>query len=431
MEDEINFSLRRHLHLAFYAIVLLIGILGVMAASVKIKGAVIASGRVVVETSVKRIQHQEGGIVNEIYVREGMSVEVDDLLVRIDDTLPRTNLKVIEQKLYELWSQEARLTAERDGRSDVDSAELAVASLVPEYYNIQKGQRSLLTARLTSRDTHKAQLGEQINQYEEQIAGLAVQRDAKVEEMRLVEQQLRDLISLFDKGLTKKTRLTALKQEQARLKGERGHFVSQIAQSMQAISERRVQILQIDEDMRAEVVRQLQAVRGKIAELEEQRVAAKDQVSRAEIRAPREGVVHQLAVHTIGGVVAPGEELMVIVPQEDALIIEAQISPTEIDQVFVGREAIVRLPGLHRQSTPELNAKVVSVSADLLEDPRMGLAYYQARLELLEDEVKRLSGKSILPGMPVEAFIQSEARSILSHIVKPIIDHAAYVFRES
>lgn len=431
MESEISVSLRRHLYIAFCAIILFVGGLGTIAAVVKIKGAVIATGRLVVETNIKRVQHQEGGIVREIHVREGQKVNASDLLARIDDTIPRTNLMIIQKRLYELWSQEARLTAERDGRTDFDSAEIAVASLVREFSRILEGQRALLTARLTSRNTNKAQLAEQINQYEEQIAGLFVQRDAKAEEIRLVKQELRDFASLFDKGLIEKTRLTALRREKARLEGERGRFVSEIAQSLQAISERKVQILQIDEDMRTEVVEQLQAARAEITELEEQGVAAREQLSRAEIRAPRAGVVHQLAIHTVGGVVAPGEDLMAIVPQEDMLVIEAQISPTDIDQLFTSQEAIIRLPGLHRQSTPELKAKVIYVSADLLQDPDTGLSYYQARLALPEEEIGQFSEKPLIPGMPVEAFVQSEARSILSYLVKPLLDHTTHMFRES
>jgi HlyD family secretion protein len=296
---------------------------------------------------------------------------------------------------------------------------------------IQEGQRTLLAARLTSRNIHKAQLAEQIKQYEEQIAGLSVQRDAKAEEIRLVKQGVRDIASLFDRGLIEKTRLTALEREKAKLDGERGRIVSEIAQASQAILERKVQILQIDEDMHTEVVEHLQAVRAEIAELEEQRVAAKERLSRAEIRAPGAGVVHQLAIHTIGGVVAPGEDLMAIVPQDDMLIIEAQISPTDIDQVFTSQEAVIRLPGLHRQSTPELKAKVINISADLLQDPSTGLSYYQARLALPEGEIGRLAGNPLVPGMPAEAFVQSEARSILSYLVEPLLDHIAHMFRES
>ncbi len=431
METEFSSSLRNHLYFAFGVIILLVGILGGAAATIKIKGAVIASGRIVVESSIKRIQHREGGIVREIHVREGQKVSSGDLLVRMDNTMPRTNLTIIQKRLYELWSQEARLTAERDGRTEFDAAAVAVASLVREFDTIQQGQRTLLGARLTSRNTHKAQLVEQIKQYEEQITGLEVQRDAKAEEIRLIKQELNDLSGLLGKGLIEKSRITALKRERARLEGERGRFISEVAQSGQAISERRIQVLQIDEDMRSEVVEHLQAVRAEIAELEEQRIAAKEQLSRVEIRAPRAGVVHQLAVHTVGGVIAPGEDLMAIVPQEDMLVIEARISPTDIDQMFTNQEAIVRLPGLDQRSTPELKAKVVSVSADLIQDPLTGLSYYQARLTLSDDEIDRLDGKALVPGMPVEAFVQSGARSILSYLVKPFSDHLAHTFRES
>jgi len=431
MERGIDTSLRWHFCLAFGTIFLLVGGLGVAAAMIEIKGAIIATGRIVVETNIKRVQHQEGGIVREIHVRNGQIVSAGDLLVRIDDTLPRTNLAIINQRLHEFWSQEARLTAERDGRTDLEvPASFADQASSPESALILEGQRTLLHARLTSRDSHKTQIAEQIQQFEEQIAGLGVQRDAKAEEIRLVAQELEELSGLLDKALIEKSRITALMREKARLEGERGRYVSDIAQSGQAISERRVQILQIDEDMRAEVVEQLQAVRAEIAELEEQRVAAEEQLRRAEIRAPRAGFVHQLAVHTVGGVVAPGEDLMAIVPQEDLLVIEAQVSPTDIDQMAISQEAIIRLPGLDQRSTPELSAKVLNISADLMQDPNTGSTYYQARLALPEEEIDRLEGKPLVPGMPVEAFVQSGARSILSYLVKPLSDHIVRTFRE-
>lgn len=432
MEAEISSSLRRHLYVAFGIILLLFGGLGGAAAAIKIKGAVIAAGRIVVESNIKRVQHQEGGIVREILVRDGQTVNAGDLLVRIDDTLPKTNLAIIDKRLHELWSQEARLVAERDGRTYlVIPSSNEVASMSSEFGAILDGQRTLLDARLTSRESHRAQLAEQINQYEEQIEGLGVQRDAKAEEISLIAQELKDLAGLLDKGLIEKSRITALKREKARLEGERGRFVSEIAQSAQAISERKVQVLQIDENMRAEVVEQLQAVRAEIAEMEEQKVAAKEQLSRAEIRAPHAGFVHKLAVHTLGGVVSPGEDLMEIVPQEDMLVIEAQVSPTDIDQMFIGQEAIIRFPGLDQRSTPELRARVLNVSADLMQDPLTELSFYQALLALPDEELDRLEEKALVPGMPVEAFVQSEARSILSYLVKPLSDQIAHTFREN
>ncbi len=432
MSSSVTTSLRRHLIWAFVVIAGLAGGLGTAAALVEISGAVIAPGNIVVETNLKRVQHQEGGIVEAIHVREGQSVESGDLLVQLDGTIAKANLTVVTTRLRELQAQEARLMAERDGQETLIVPEaLAALSADPAVAAILQGQRSLLEARRASRAGRSAQLNEQIKQFREQITGLTSQRAAKAEEIELVTKELSDLSSLVEKRLIQQSRITALKRDEARLKGEHGGFTSQIAQVEQSISERKIQILQIDEDMRAEVVEQLPAVRGEIAQLIEQRVAALEELRRLEIRAPSAGYVHQLAVHTVGGVVAAGEDLMQIVPHEDVLVVEARVAPNDIDQLGRAQEAVVRFPGLDQRTTPELSARILTVSADLIEDPTDGTRYYQARLALAEEEIAKLGETRLVPGMPVEAFVQTGERTILSFLLKPLSDHLAHAFRES
>lgn len=431
MSGSVTTSLRRHLIWAFVVIAGLAGGLGTAAALVEISGAVIAPGNIVVETNLKRVQHQEGGIVEAIHVREGQSVESGDLLVQLDGTIAKANLTVVTTRLRELQAQEARLMAERDGQETLIvpealaglHADLAVAAIL-------QGQQSLLDARRASRAGRSAQLNEQIKQFREQITGLTSQRTAKAEEIELVTKELSDLSSLVEKRLIQQSRITALKRDEARLKGEHGGFTSQIAQVEQSISERKIQILQIDEDMRAEVVEQLPAVRGEIAQLIEQRVAALEELRRLEIRAPSAGYVHQLTVHTVGGVVAAGEDLMQIVPHEDVLVVEARVAPNDIDQLGPAQEAVVRFPGLDQRTTPELSARILTVSADLIEDPMDGTRYYEARLALAEEEIAKLGDTRLVPGMPVEAFVQTGDRTILSFLLKPLSDHLAHAFRE-
>lgn len=431
MARSVTGSLRWHLGVAFALLVLLVAGLGGAAALVEVHGAVIAPGTVVVETNVKRVQHQEGGIVREILVREGQTVEAGNLLVRLDDTLPRANLSIISTRLDELQAQEARLKAERDSQSKLIIPQaLADREKEPDIAAVIDGQRTLMAARATSREGRKSQLVEQISQINEKIQGLVSQRDAKAQEIELVAQELKDLASLYEKGLVQRVRITGLKRDKARLEGEHGILVSSIAEARQAISERRIQILQIDEQMRAEVVEQLQSVRGEISKLAEQKVAADEQLRRVEIRAPRSGIVHKLAVHTVGGVVAPSEDLMLIVPGEDVLIIEAQVSPNDIDELAPAQEAVIRFTGLDQRSTPELKARVVNISPDLLHNQQTGIPYYQARLALAEEEVAKLDGKELIPGMPVEAFVQTGARTILSYLTKPITDHIVHSFRD-
>ena len=432
MSSGVTKSLRGHLIWAFVVIVGLAGGFGTAAALVEISGAVIAPGNIVVETNLKRVQHQEGGIVEAINVREGQSVEAGDLLVQLDGTIAKANLTVVTTRLRELQAQEARLMAERDGQETLIVPEaLAALSADPAVAAILQGQRSLLDARRSSRAGRKAQLNEQIKQFREQITGLTSQRAAKAEEIELVAKELSDLSVLVEKRLIQQSRITALKRDEARLRGEHGGFTSQIAQVEQAISERKIQILQIDEEMRAEVVEQLPAVRGEIAQLIEQRVAALEELRRLEIRAPSSGYVHQLAVHTVGGVVAAGEDLMQIVPHEDVLVVEARVAPNDIDQLGPAQEAVVRFPGLDQRTTPELTARILTVSADLIEDPTDGTRYYEARLALADEEIAKLGDTRLMPGMPVEAFVQTGERTILSFLLKPLSDHLARAFRES
>lgn len=431
MSGSVTTSLRRHLIWAFVVIAGLAGGLGTAAALVEISGAVIAPGNIVVETNLKRVQHQEGGIVEAIHVREGQSVESGNLLVQLDGTIAKANLTVVTTRLRELQAQEARLMAERDGQETLIVPEaLAALRADPAVAAILQGQQSLLDARRASRAGRSAQLNEQMKQFREQITGLTSQRAAKAEEIELVTKELSDLSSLVEKRLIQQSRITALKRDEARLKGEHGGFTSQIAQVEQSISERKIQILQIDEDMRAEVVEQLPAVRGEIAQLIEQRVAALEELRRLEIRAPSAGYVHQLTVHTVGGVVAAGEDLMQIVPHEDVLVVEARVAPNDIDQLGPAQEAVVRFPGLDQRTTPELSARILTVSADLIEDPMDGTRYYEARLALAEEEIAKLGDTRLVPGMPVEAFVQTEDRTILSFLLKPLSDHLAHAFRE-
>ncbi|MEM7213753.1 MAG: HlyD family type I secretion periplasmic adaptor subunit [Pseudomonadota bacterium] len=431
MEETAPSGLRRHLRLAFLTVVILVCGLGGAAALVEINGAVIAPGTIVVETNIKRVQHQEGGIIDQILVAEGQAVGAGDLLVVLDDTLASANLAIITTRLRELQAREARLKVERDGqRTLVLPLQSAQERMDPEIAAILEGQRTLLKARRASREGRKAQLAEQIRQLEEQIAGLAAQRDAKAEEIALIDQELEDLSGLRDKGLVLQSRVTALQRDKARLTGEWGGFISEIARARQAISERNIQVLQIDEEMRAEVVGELQAVRAEVAELTERKVAAEEQLSRIEIRAPRSGFVHQLAVHTVGGVIAPGEDLRLIVPEGDVLVIEVRVAPTDIDQLLPAQDAIIRLPSFDQRTTPELKAQIATVSADLMQDPQTGTAYYQVRLVLTDEEVARLDDRPMIPGMPVEAFVQTGARTILSYLLKPLADHVTYALRD-
>jgi HlyD family secretion protein len=235
---------------------------------------------------------------------------------------------------------------------------------------------------------------------------------------------------LWNKGLVPTNRVTALERDEARLGGERGQLVATIAQAKGKMSETELQIIQIDQNMRSEVARELADIRAKIAELVERKVTAMDQLQRIDIRAPRTGLVHQLAVHTKGGVIAAGEQIMLIVPEADDLIVEVRVEPQKIDQVKLDRPATLRFSGVNQRTTPELNGRVVRLAADVTQDERTGQPYYLVRIAILPGEIKRFDRFKLVPGMPVEAFIRTDARTMLSYLIKPLTDQARRAFRE-
>jgi len=427
-DRKIRTSLARHYVVSAVICLALVGGIGVWAATQKISGAVVAPGRVVVESNVKTVKHREGGIVRAIHVKPGDLVDVGQPLVELDDTISRTNLAVVANQIFELGVQEKRLIAERDEHRTLNLPVNVDEN--PKYADIRRGEVLLFEARRASILGRKRQLTEQITQFEKQIEGLEAQLEAKVEEIGLVSAEFEDLSALLEKNLVSRSRITAIKRERVRLKGEHGVLISQIAQAREAISERKIQILQIDESYRAEVLEQLKDTRSKLAQLEERRIAAEDELSRSVILAPQSGFVHQLAVHTEGGVIAPGEALMLIVPREDQLIIEVQVRPVDIDQLGPDQVARVRLPSFDQRTTPELNAKILTVSADATRDEHSGESTYTTRILIDEEELSRLDGKRLLPGMPAEAFLTTQERTILSYLVKPVSDQIAHAMRE-
>jgi len=292
---------------------------------------------VVVDSNVKKVQHPIGGVVGELLVRDGDRVNAADVLVRLDETVSRANLAILVKGLAELAAREARLTAERDGRDWLQlGPSLTRRADDLEVADIIAGEMRLFELRRTAREGQKAQLIERVGQLKEEVEGLSGQERAKQREIELINRELEGVRDLWRKNLIPISRLTALEREAVRIDGERHQLIAATAQAKGKITETQLQIIQIDQDLRSEVARELRDNQAKSAELIERKVAAEDQLRRVELRAPHSGVVHQLAIHTVGGVIGPGELLMLIVPEGEALTIEANIAPQEIDQVAAG-----------------------------------------------------------------------------------------------
>lgn len=412
-------------------IILMLGGLGLWAAQTRIAGAVLAAGSVVVDSNVKKVQHPTGGIVGALLIKEGDAVSGGDLLIRLDDTVTRANLQLIVKQMDELKGREARLFAERTGVAGV----VVPPDLIPRLSEaglqaVFAGEQSLLLSRRAAGAGKKAQLRERIAQLHEEIAGLSAQVASKATEIALIAKELDGLLGLEQKQLVTTNRLTALRREAARIEGERGSLQAQAAQAKGRITEIELQILQVDQDLRSEVDKDLRETQSRLAELAERRIAAEDQLKRIDIRAPQPGTVHQLAVHTVGGVINAGEPIMLIVPEGDRLVAEVRIAPQDIDQVSPGARAFVRFAAFNQRTTPELKAHVARISADLVHDPQDKLSYYLARLEFPTAELDHLGTLKLVPGMPAEAHITTADRTVLSYLVKPIEDQLAKAFRE-
>ena len=424
-------SIRRHLLAGVTMVAILAGGVGGLAATTDISGAVIAAGNLVVDTNVKKVQHPTGGVVGELRVRDGDYVKAGDIVVRLDETVTQANLAIVVKSLTELWARQGRLEAERDGSDKITfPAELQAHKASPEVATVMRGEQLLFETRRKAREGQKAQLKERIGQLNEQIRGLDDQIRAKKREIELIYQELEGVRDLWRKNLIQITRVTSLERDAARLEGERGGLVSSIAQTKGKITETELQILQIDQDLRTEVGKDLAEIRGKVAELVERKVAAEDQLKRIDLRAPQDGKVHQLSVHTVGGVISPGEVVMLIVPEGDVLSVEAKLMPQDIDQVKVGAQAALRFSAFNQRTTPELIGEVRTVSADVTQDQKSGAMYYTVRITLPDSEIARLGGLRLVPGMPVESFIRTGERSILSYFTKPLMDQITRSFRE-
>jgi HlyD family secretion protein len=394
-----------------------------------LSGAVIAHGIVVVDGSSKKIQHQQGGVIGEILVRDGSRVSAGDLLVKLDDTQARALLGIVTSQLTELLGRKTRLAAERDDQDDLEFPPGFMTS-GPEAERVASGERRLFHARIASANGQKAQLGERIKQNEDEIKGLRLQNSAKTREVALIQDELSRVNELYQKNLLPVTRVLSLQRDETRISGEVGTLIAQTAKTRGQIAETRLQIINIDQNRFSDAQKELREVEGRIAELQERKIAAEDQLRRVDLKSPIDGIVSELSVHTVGGVVNPAEQLMLVVPSGDALSVEVRIPSSDIDQLTIGRHGILRFPAFNQRTTPEVKGVVTSLSPDAVRDKETAQFYYTARITPDDGDLARLADHKLLPGMPVEAFIETSRRTALSFLTKPLTDQFERAFRE-
>ena len=424
-------SIRLHLIIGLAVVVILAGGLGGWASTAEISGALIAPGQIVVESNVKKVQHPTGGVVGEVLARDGDIVKSGDILVRLDDTVTKASLAIVTKNLDAQWARAARLEAEQRGLDKITfPPQLTSRISEPDVKSLILSETKLFEVRVNGRTGQKAQLRERITQLNEEIAGLAAQEKAKDQEIALVEKELAGVRDLYDKHLVQISRLTTLERDAARLNGERAQYIASRAQAKGKITETELQIIQVDKDMVSEVSKDLRETNDKIGEFVERKVTAEDQLRRIDIRAPQDGMVLQSTVHTVGGVITAGDAVLMIVPQADDLQVEAKVNPQDIDKLQIGQKTLLRLSAFNQRTTPELNGVVTRVSPDVTTEQRTGQSYYTIRVSMPPAEIARLGDNKLIPGMPVEAFVQTGDRTMLSYLLKPLNDQLMRSFRE-
>ena len=427
-------SARKPLMLGLVAVLLLVGGLGTWAVTTTLAGAIVAHGMIEVETNRQAVQHPDGGVVDEVLVREGDVVAADQVLIRLDRNRLTSEISIIESQLFKLMAQRGLYEAERDGADQItfDPELTAAAERSPEIGEMLDSNRRLFAQRAESLAASIDQLGKRKGQISAQIEGLGAQHTALQAQLTLVEEELTGQKRLQDQGLAQLTKVLGLQREQAGLQGSLGEIIASIAQSEGQITEIDIEIQKLRAQMREEAIGRLSDQEGTELELAERRRAVLEQLNRLDIRAPLAGAVHELSVYGEKSVIRPAEPILFIVPQDRPLIIGVQVETIHVDQVHVGQDVVLRFSAFDTRRTAEIWGRVISVSPDAIHDERTGRSFYRARVEISEGEIAKLpEGSVLVPGMPVEAYLRTGEHSPAAYFLKPFLDYFSTAFREN
>lgn len=400
--------------------------LGLWSATAPLARAVPAMATLTLKGERKTIQHFEGGIIASLNVAEGQFVKKGQLLILLDPLKATANVSRYNGQLDQALAREARLESELDWYRSINLAGDVLERLAGNdqeaVLDILEAEQRHMTARRQTIDGHIAILEQRIEQLDNEIRGLEIQRESNLEQYRIFEDEIVGLRELNRKGYYPTTKLLAVERAMAQLRGASGADLAKIARANSAQRESENQIISVKQQFRESIVKELRDVQTEITDLQERLLVAEDVLQRIEIRAPKSGLVQALQFHTIGGVVGPGESLMEIVPQDDELIVNARVTPNDIDNVEVGQTAEIRLTALSVRSTPSIYGQVVSISGDRIQDPKFNETYFLARIDISVEEQKKLDGVKLTAGMPAEVLIKAGERTALEYVMKPLTD---------
>jgi membrane fusion protein, epimerase transport system len=420
-------------YLGYTLIIIVFGFFGAWAYFAPLGSAVVAPGSVTVEGYRKTVQHLEGGIVKALHVRDGDNVTKGQVLVELEDTSTRAQLETLRGQLFSALAREARLIAERDGKPSVSyPAELTEASNEGRVQENIRVQDQSFAVRKQSRNGEISILKEQRQQLLAKIEGIKAQRTSRTELSASLSKELVDFRAMLKEGYVEKQKVAELERRLAESEGDKGDFVANIATAQTQISEISLKILQIEKDFQREVVEELSKVQTELSELHEKTQWLKDTVERTIIKAPESGMVLGLTVHTIGAVIPPGGHLLDIVPQRGELIVEAQVSPIDIDRVHIGQRTEIRFSAFKSAKTLKIGGKLLTVSADRLSDEQNKTSFYLARIEVDKEGLDDLRQHDLIlvPGMPAEVLINTGDRTFIEYLMKPMSNIFARSFTE-
>ncbi len=424
----------RPLTIGFVSLLVLIGGFGTWAVQTKIAGAVVASGKIEVERNKQVVQHETGGVVEKIFVKEGDTVSAGDVLISLDPQQLDTQILIEEGQFFELVARRGRLEAERDGLDTItfDAELIEAGKQSPELQELMVGQQNLFDARRASVAQQIEQFGLRRSQIEAQVEGVDAQAKSLRRQLEFIEEELANQQSLRDRGLAKSSAVLSLQREDAKLSGQIGEVVAAKAEALERATEIDIEILKLGTASQEEAITRLRDLRYRELELSEKRRALKAEIDRLYIHAPVSGIIYGLQVQTPRSVLRAAEPLMYLVPQDRPLVIIVRVMPTNIDQVSVGQKVNLRMSALDSRETPELTGEIAQISADALEDEVTGMSYYRVEIMLSPGEMAKLpKGTILLPGMPVEAFIRTGDHSPMTYLVKPLADYFTRAFRDN
>jgi HlyD family secretion protein len=406
--------------------------LGVWSTFAPLESAAIAVGTVESESSRKTIQHLEGGIIREILVADGDVVHAGQILISLEDTKARAEVQSLQGQLWDATAREARLQAEQRGDERVSfPAKLEMTQNEnPSVAAVLAAQQSIFETRRQVFQSQATVNREKRSQVEKEIEGLRAQEGAASKRVEIVGEEVATVVILVNKGLERRPRLLNLEREKADIEGRRGEIVAQISRAEQVISESQATLLKLESDRQNEIAQSLREAQNQIFQTRERLQAAEDQLLRTAVKAPEDGVVTELRVHTPGGVIGAGAPLMDLVPRQDRLIVTARIRPEDIDVVRPGLSADVNLLPYNQRRVPRLQGIVTHVSADRLLDKRTDQPYYATKIRVQDPRIAAIDGVQIVPGMPTQVFIKTGRGTVALYALRPLLDSFNNAFRE-